>query len=72
MFPVGNTLRLRQGNGGLGVTVVARTGANILLTMTNAYISRPGQLATGDKQMAGLQFTLTTAEDDITNLTVEW
>ena len=39
--------------------------------MTNAYISRPGQLATGDKQMAGLQFTLTTAEDDITNLTVE-
>ena len=53
------------------MTVVARTGANILLTMTNAYISRPGQLATGDKQMAGLQFTLTTAEDDITNLTVE-
>lgn len=66
-----NNLRLRQENGGFGVTVVARTGANILLTMTNAYISRPGQLATGDKQMAGLQFTLTTAEDDITNLTVE-
>ena len=42
-----NNLRLRQENGGLGVTVVARTGANILLTMTNAYISRPGQLATG-------------------------
>ena len=39
-----NNLRLRQENGGLGVTVVVRTGANILLTMTNAYISRPVSL----------------------------
>ena len=34
-------LRLRQENGGAGVTVVARTGADILLTMTEGYISRP-------------------------------
>lgn len=34
-------LRLRQENGGAGVTVVARTGADILLTMTEGYISLP-------------------------------
>ena len=42
-------LRLRQENGGAGVTVVARTGADILLTMTEGYISRPGQLSTATR-----------------------
>ena len=66
-----NTLRLTQENGGPGAVVVCRTGADILFTMTDAYISRPGQLSTGDKTQGSMQFTLTTAEDDITNLTVE-
>ena len=61
-------LRLRQENGGAGVTVVARTGADILLTMTEGYISRPGQLSTGDKKQGSMQFTITSAEDETANL----
>ena len=61
-------LRLRQENGGAGVTVVARTGAAILLTMTEGYISRPGQLSTGDKKQGSMQFTITSAEDETANL----
>ena len=61
-------LRLRQENGGAGVTVVARTGADILLTMTEGYISRPGQLSTGDKKQGSMQFTITSAEDETAHL----
>ena len=62
------SLRTRLENGGAGVTVVIRTGAQILLTMTDAYISRPGQLSTGDKRQGGIQFTLTSAEDATNNI----
>ena len=61
-------LRLRQENGGAGVTMVARTGADILLTMTEGYISRPGQLSTGDKKQGSMQFTITSADDETANL----
>ena len=53
-------LRLRQENGG--------AGADILLTMTEGYISRPGQLSTGDKKQGSMQFTITSAEDETANL----
>ena len=48
--------------------MVARTGADILLTMTEGYISRPGQLSTGDKKQGSMQFTITSAEDETANL----
>ncbi len=62
------SLRTRQENGGAGVTVVVRTGAQILLTMTDSYIGRPGQLATGDKKQGGIQFTLVSADDTTNNI----
>lgn len=62
------SLRTRQENGGAGVTVVMRTGAQILLTMADAYIGRPGQLSTGDKRQGGIQFTLVSADDTVNNI----
>lgn len=61
-------LRKRQYNGGSGVTVVLRTGADVLETMTDAYISNPGELSTGDKKMGSLQYTLMSAENTSSNL----
>lgn len=63
-----DTVRRRQENGGLGVTVVLRTGADVLETMTDAYIGRPGELSTGDKKMGGIQYTMMSAEDQSSNL----
>lgn len=63
-------LRRTQENGGPGAVVVVRTGADILLTMTDAFISRPGQLSTGDKTQGSVQYTLTSANDDISGLDV--
>lgn len=64
-------LRLRQDNGGNGVTVVVRTGVNTLHTLTDAYISQPGQLSTGDKKMGGIQYTLTSANEESSNLALD-
>ena len=61
-------LRKRQYNGGSGVTVVLRTGADVLETMTDAYISRPGELSTGDKKQGSMQYTLMSAENESSNL----
>lgn len=63
-----HSLRLRQENGGAGVTVVVRTGADVLETMTEAYIGRPGELSTGDKKQGGIQYTMMSAEDSTENL----
>ena len=63
-------LRKRQYNGGAGVTVVLRTGADVLETMTDAYISRPGELSTGDKKQGSMQYTLMSAENESSNLGV--
>lgn len=61
-------IRLRQENSGPGVTVIVRTGADVLHTMTEAYIGREGQLTSGDKKQGGIQYTLMSAEDDTSSL----
>ena len=63
-----NDLRTRQYNGGSGVTVVLRTGADVLETMTDAYIGNAGELSTGDKKMGGIQYTMMSAEHMSSNL----
>ena len=50
------------------MTVVLRTGADVLETMTDAYIGNPGELSTGDKKMGGIQYTMMSAEHLTTNL----
>lgn len=62
------SLRLRQENGGAGVTVVVRTGANVMHMMPESYCSQPAALNTGDKKMGGLQYTLMSAEEETSNL----
>lgn len=61
-------LNKRQYNGGAGVTCILRTGADVLESMTDAYISREGELSTGDKKQGGIQYTITSANDDTSNL----
>ena len=61
-------IRQRQENGGPGVMVVLRTGADVLHTMPESYIGREGELTTGDKKQGGIQFTLMSADDDTSNL----
>ena len=62
------SVRLMQENGGPGVTVILRTGADVAHLLTDSYIGRPGELSSGDKKQGGLQFTLMSADDDTTNL----
>ena len=61
-------IRLRQENGGPGVTIVMRTGANVIHTMIDSYMGREGELSTGDKMQAGIQYTFMSAEDNINGL----
>lgn len=61
-------VRKRQENGGDGVTVVLRTGADVLETMTGAFIGQPGELSTGDKTQGGIQYTMMSAEHETGNL----
>lgn len=61
-------LRKRQENGGAGVTAILRTGADVLQTMTESYISRPGELSTGDKKMGSQEYILMSAENESSNL----
>ena len=63
-------LRKRQENGGDGVTVVLRTGADVLETMTGAFIGQPGELSTGDKKMGSIQYTMMSAEHESSNLSL--
>lgn len=64
-------LRLRQDNGGAGVTAVIRTGVNVIHTLTDAYISQPAALSTGDKKMGGVQYTLISANEESSNLDLD-
>lgn len=64
-------LRLRQDNGGSGVTAVIRTGVNVIHTLTDAYISQPAALSTGDKKMGGVQYTLVSADEESSNLDLD-
>lgn len=61
-------LRLMQERGGDGCTVIARTGADAVISLTDAYISRQGELSTGDKTQGTLEFTITSASDTLSNL----
>lgn len=61
-------LRLMQERGGDGCTVIVRTGGDAVYSMTNGYISRAGELATGDKTQGTMEFTITSAEDTFSNL----
>lgn len=65
------SLRLRQENGGDGVTIVVRTGVNVLHLMPESFISQPAALNTGDKQMGGLQYTFISAQESVSNLAVD-
>lgn len=61
-------LRLKQERGGDGCTVVVRTGSDAVYAMTDGYISRPGELSTGDKTQGTMEFTITSASDALSNL----
>ncbi|MDL2317124.1 hypothetical protein LJC59_08645 [Desulfovibrio sp. OttesenSCG-928-A18] len=61
-------LRKRQENGGAGVTVVLRTGADVLETMTDAFIGRAGELSTGDKKQGSIEYVMMSAHNDSGNL----
>ena len=63
-------LRRRQENGGEGVTVILRTGADVLESMTDAYIGNAGELSTGDKTQGGIEYTLMSAEYEPNNLSI--
>jgi hypothetical protein len=63
-----NALRLLQEKSSEGCTVIFRTGADICFSMTDAFISRPGELSTGDKTQGTMEFTLTSASDNLSNL----
>lgn len=61
-------LRLLQENGGPGVTVVMRSGADVVMGMTGGYLGREGVLTTGDKTQGGVQWTIMSAEDTVSNI----
>lgn len=63
-------IRLTQEAGGPGTMVVLRTGADVLHTLTDAYISREGELNSGDKVQGGIEYQLMSAEDDTSNLSM--
>lgn len=65
-----SALRRTQEFGGPGCVVVLRSGADVLYTMTDGYISRPGQLSTGDKMQGSIQYTITSANDDVSGLSI--
>lgn len=65
-----HALNLRQYNGGSGVTVIFRTGADVLEALVDAYIGNPGELSTGDKKQGGIQYTLTSAENSTEGLSL--
>ncbi len=64
-------LFMSQYESGVGYTVIVRTGADNLITMTNAFIGQAGELSTGDKRMGGRTFTLTSGETSLENLAMD-
>lgn len=63
-------IRMLQEKGGPGVVVLIRTGAEILVTMLAAFLSRPGELSTGDKQQGGIEYTFTSADESLSGLMI--
>jgi|LQAB01.1.fsa_nt_gi hypothetical protein len=62
------SLFLSQYESGIGYTVIVRTGADLIITMANAYIGQAGELQTGDTKMGGRTFTLTSTDTSTENL----
>lgn len=62
------SLKRRQANGGSGVTVIMRTGVDVLHTLSDAYISNPSELSSGDKTMGSVEYTIISAESDSSNM----
>lgn len=63
-----NSIALAQYNGGPGVPLIIRTGADVIHSLTEAYISQEGELTTGDKMQGGIQYTATATNDDVSNI----
>jgi hypothetical protein len=61
-------LFMTQYESGVGYTVIVRTGADILITMNNAYIGQSGELTSGGKRMGGRTFTLTSPDTSMENM----
>lgn len=57
-----DSVKRRQANGGDGVTIIVRSGANVLHAMNEAFLSNPGEKATGDKTEGGIEYTAICAE----------
>ena len=58
----------RQQAGGAGVSVVVKTGAEILVELRNAFISQPGELSTGGPAMGSFPYTFVGTELEMSNL----
>jgi len=65
------TLRDLQYAGGEGVTVTFLTGVDVQEVMTDAFISNPGTLSTGDKTMNGIAYVLTSPHNNSIGLQSE-
>lgn len=61
------SLHRRQEESG-GVTVIFRSGVNVLYSMSQAFIGLPGPLNTGDKKQGGIQYTVMSATCTTDNL----
>lgn len=64
------SLNLRQDDAA-GVSVILRTGVDVIERLPDAYISQAGNLSTGDKRMGSIEYTLTSRENYSDNLTRE-
>ena len=51
------TAKTLQQRTGVTSVLVVRTGANMLVTVSNAMVSNPGPLSTGDKKQGGITYT---------------
>jgi hypothetical protein len=57
-----------QYNGADGVTVIMRSGVDVLETLTNSIVSLPGELSTGDKTQGSLQYTIISPDQNTSNM----
>lgn len=51
------TAKTLQQRTGVTSVLVVRTGANMLVTVSNAMVSNPSALSTGDKKQGGITYT---------------
>lgn len=65
-----HALRLSQYTSNTGCTVIVRTGADILFSLPDSFISSPGPLTTGDKMQGSVQYTITSADGFANNLAI--